>query len=170
LNAPADIAKVRGPFIARKETLLPRVAPELLEPDRYPLSFEVTTRYADLDTNGHINNVAMAAIFEDVRIRAHQGERLRELMPGTQTVVVSVQTDYVAEAFYPAPMWIGVGMFELGGSSWTTVQLAIQEGRPRALSRAVAVNIRDGRPERLTDAARALLSTRMFRRADGVPG
>jgi len=46
-----------------------RPDPALFDPARYPFGNSVTTRFADLDPNGHINNVAMAAVFEDARLR-----------------------------------------------------------------------------------------------------
>jgi acyl-CoA thioesterase FadM len=43
--------------------------PALLEPERYAFSVEITARFADMDSNGQINNVALAAAFEDARVR-----------------------------------------------------------------------------------------------------
>jgi len=43
------------------------VSPELLNRSRYAFRHEITTRFADVDPNQHINNVALFAAFEDAR-------------------------------------------------------------------------------------------------------
>ena len=40
------------------------VSPELLDRSRYPFRHEITTRFANVDPNQHINNVALFAAFE----------------------------------------------------------------------------------------------------------
>lgn len=37
--------------------------------DNYPVTFDIPTRFGDLDMNGHVNNVAFGSLFEDARMR-----------------------------------------------------------------------------------------------------
>ncbi|MEN9926893.1 MAG: hypothetical protein RL268_3019 [Pseudomonadota bacterium] len=41
----------------------------LLDAARYPFAHTITTRFADIDPNQHLNNVALAAMMEDARVR-----------------------------------------------------------------------------------------------------
>jgi len=76
----------------------------LLDPARFRCVHEVTTRFADLDPNGHINNVAMAAVFEDGRVRFIQSAGFREALGEMRFMVVSVGIDYLAQAHFPHPL------------------------------------------------------------------
>jgi acyl-CoA thioester hydrolase len=51
---------------------MPRPDPTRLTPSAYPHSETIQTRFQDLDPLGHINNVAMAALFESGRVRFNQ--------------------------------------------------------------------------------------------------
>ena len=104
-----------------------RPDPALLLPARYRFVHELTTRFADLDPNDHINNVAMAAVFEDGRVRFQATigfQRTEALRP----MVASVSIDYLAQAHYPGTLACYVGVAAIGRSSWTLQQLVTQAG------------------------------------------
>jgi acyl-CoA thioester hydrolase len=129
---------------------MPRPDPALLDPARYPFACEITTRYADMDPNHHLNNVAMAALFEDARVRFNSAQRFREAIgPRGGAMVASVGIDYLAQAFYPAPIVVHCAVEVIGRTSWTMAQLMIQNIRPVAFARSVAVSLDDGRPASL---------------------
>ena len=46
-----------------------------LIPASYPILLDVQTRFQDLDPNGHLNNVAFAALFEHGRVRLNRDVR-----------------------------------------------------------------------------------------------
>ena len=126
--------------------------PILLDPSRYPFHVDVGTRFADMDINGHINNVAMAAAFEDARTRfdfAHCQDASRQ-----QVMIVATYIDYLAQAHYPHVISYAVGVASIGRSTWVMSQLATQNGVARALCRATMVN---------TDGAKALALSDRFR-------
>lgn len=134
--------------------------PALLDPAGYPHICEVTTRYADLDPNNHINNVAMAAIIEDARVRFHLASGFAKAIPaGAQIMVVSLTIDYLAQAHYPHPLVIHSGLASVGDRSLRLRHLLIQNGRPVALAEAVAVHVVDGKaaplPEGMHEAIEA---------------
>lgn len=128
-----------------------RPDPALFDPARYPLVSEITTRFADIDANRHLNNVAIAAILEESR--AQLVLRTGQAM----TMVVHVSIDYLDQAFYPQPVTACLAVESLGRTTWNAVQILLQQGRPFAFSRATAVNAVAGKPEPLTDAMREVL-------------
>lgn len=133
-----------------------RPDPALLDTARYRFVHEVTTRFADLDPNDHINNVAMAAVFEDGRVRFQAGigfHRTEALRP----MVASVGIDYLAQAHYPGTLQCHVAVALIGRSSWTLQQLVVQQGRPVATCRTVIVMTDGERPIPLPDSLRAVL-------------
>ncbi len=129
----------------------------LLDPARYRCVHEVTTRFADLDPIGHINNVAMAAVFEDGRVRFIQGAGFREALGERRFMVVSVAIDYLAQAHFPHPLTCHTAALGVGTSSWTIQQLVLQSGAPVATARSTVVCTDGQRPLPLTETLRALL-------------
>jgi acyl-CoA thioester hydrolase len=139
-----------------------RASPELLDPTRYAYTYEMQTRFADVDSNQHINNVAMAAAFEDSRVRFDKACGIRAEFAGMRVMIVAAAIDYIGEAHYPAPLVLHCGVLHVGRTSWTTGQLAVQEGTPRAYCRATMCATEGGKPAPLPDRLRgALLASRI---------
>lgn len=105
-----------------------RPAPWRLDQSAYPFSVAVPTRWADLDTLGHINNVSMAGLFEEGRGRFSQSLGLHREAPGERWLVASIIVNYVAEAHHPHDMIIASGVGHVGTRSWTVVSGAFQNG------------------------------------------
>lgn len=120
---------------------MPRVAPELLDVGRYPFVHEVATRFADVDPNWHINNVAMAAGFEDARARFNRAIGLHAVLGDLRFMIASAYYDYLAEAHYPDPIAIHIGVAEIGRTSWTMSQVATQDGRACGYCRSTLVAV-----------------------------
>ncbi|WP_088310464.1 acyl-CoA thioesterase [Novosphingobium sp. B 225] len=137
--------------------------PALLSAGRYPFVHEISTRFADMDPNNHLNNVALAAMFEDGRVRFNHGSGFREGMVGHRAMVASTEIAYLAEGHFPLPITVHCGVEALGRSSWTVVQMLIQQGKPIAFARSTLVCIRDDRPAPLPDAFRATLEQWVLR-------
>ena len=114
--------------------------------------------------NRHINNVAMAAAFEDARARFDVAQGHLETMGHMRTMIAANHIDYVGEAHYPAPLDMYVGVLDLGRSSWTLACLATQDGRACAFARAVLVGTVDGKAAPLPDSFRAGLDRMRVRR------
>lgn len=131
--------------------------PALLDPARYTFVHEVTTRFADLDPNDHINNVAMAAVLEDGRVRFNVGLGLVRTAT-FRPMVASVAIDYLAQAHFPQPMTCYVAAADVGRSSWQMQQLLVQEGRPVATCRTVIVCTDGLKSTPLPDEFRALIA------------
>ncbi len=129
----------------------------LLDHSRYSFVHEISTRFADLDPNGHINNVAMAAVFEDSRVRFLHGAGLREALGTLRFMVASVSIDYLAQAHFPHPMICHTAALAMGTSSWAVQQLVLQSGSPVATARSTIVCTDGHRPVALTETLRAML-------------
>ncbi|MBV9840076.1 MAG: thioesterase family protein [Sphingomonadaceae bacterium] len=125
---------------------MPRIAPELLDTGRYPFVHEVATRFADVDPNWHINNVAMAAAFEDARARFMRSIGVHDALNGMRILIVSAHYEYLAEAHYPQPIVVHVGVVGRGRTSWTVGQVAVQAGQACGYCQATFVALDDAGP------------------------
>ncbi|MET0371628.1 MAG: thioesterase family protein [Sphingobium sp.] len=134
-----------------------KIDPALLDPARYPFHHIISTRFADVDPNRHINNVALVAAFEDARYRFDVAQHFHETMGGFRVLIAANHIDYVGEAHYPAPLDMHVGVLEVGRSSWQLACLASQGGRACAFAKATLVGTRDGTPSPLPDGFRTAL-------------
>ncbi len=134
-----------------------RASPDLLDPRRYGFAHELQTRYSDVDPNQHINNVSMAAAFEDARVRFDHVAGLRAHYASTRVMIAAASIDYLAEAHYPDPLRIHVAVLDIGRSSWTLGELAMQDRRPCAYCRAVMVSTDGTRGAPLSPDLRAWL-------------
>jgi len=104
-----------------------RTDPRRRHLDTYPWSVVLETRFADMDVNRHLNNVAVAQFYEETRVRFNVGLRAAhpELQP--HYLVGRVEIDYLAEGRYPAPLTAGYGIAAIGKSSFR-VAMALFQG------------------------------------------
>jgi acyl-CoA thioester hydrolase len=119
---------------------MPRPAPWRLDPANYPHHQTVQTRFQDLDTMGHLNNVAFAALFESARIKFNHsfGRHARADDPFRAVVAVNTIT-YLAEGGYPADVAIATGIGRIGNRSWDILALMEQDGRAIATCESTLV-------------------------------
>lgn len=94
----------------------------------YPFETDIPTRWADLDLLGHINNVAMAGLFEEGRGRFNRSLELHRGGKGVRWLIAAVELNYLAEAHHPHDVTIASGIGRIGGKSWTILSGAFQSG------------------------------------------
>jgi acyl-CoA thioester hydrolase len=142
--------------IETKAAAMAKPDPALLTPARYPFHCVMPTRFGDLDLNMHVNNVAMAGILEDGRVRFHRASGAQTAMHrmGIMAMVASSTIDYIDQAYYPDPLEMHAGAAALGRTSYQVVQLVTQGTRVVACSRVVMVCVADGKPAPLPDTFR----------------
>lgn len=147
-----------------------RFNPALLSVDSYTHSWPVVTRFADIDELGHINNLAMAAFFEDARTRFYlsrgvwiQPQERKDSQAKSAIMVVSQAFDYLAQAYYPDEVTIHTAVSAIGNSSHATTQLAIQRGLPVALCRASFAFVSKDRSSPLPTDVREILGRSLLR-------
>ncbi len=107
---------------------MPRPEPSRLDPAAYPWSDTIQTRFADLDVLGHINNVAMAGLFEAGRARFLRATGMFEVREH-RVMLVNVEINYLAEGNFPDDVVIGTGVARIGNRSWVLHSACFQNGR-----------------------------------------
>ena len=110
---------------------MPRPDGSRLLAETYPVTVDVEPRFQDLDPLGHINNVAMAGIFEAGRIKFNHLNGTADLprAPGDRLLIASIAINYIAEAHFPAMLRIGNGIKRIGTASWEIAAAAFQNGQ-----------------------------------------
>lgn len=111
---------------------MPRPQAWQLNPASYPFSHRTETRFADMDVLGHINNVAMAGLFEHGRGMFNHAIEVQRRAPGQRWLIASVNLDYIAEAHFPEHVDIASGIARIGNSSWDIASAAFQGGECKA--------------------------------------
>jgi acyl-CoA thioester hydrolase len=122
--------------------------------------------YGDLDTNRHVNNVALGRYFEQARLETHRGVGIDRIVHGEggSLLVARVAIDYVAEVHFGSPLHIRVRVCSVGRSAMHEEQAAWQNDQCVALAEVVAVHRRDGAAAEWPAAART--AWRSLRAAD----
>ena len=118
-------------------------------------------RYSDLDPNGHANNGAINAFFEDGRVR-FRDEHLDAVVADTLSgfVIVRFSVEYHAPLFYPGNVDIGTSIGHIGRTSYRLRQALFEGERCAASSESVtvAVDAESGRPRPIPDTWRTVLA------------
>ena len=107
----------------------------------YPWHIELQTRFGDMDLIAHINNTALAQLFEETRVRFNH--YLKEIIPGFQPfefVIAHLSIDFLAEAQYPASVHVGQAVTHIGTTSLRTGAAMFQDGKCLALCDSVLVH------------------------------
>ena len=87
---------------------------------RYVFQLKLDTRFADMDPNRHLNNSAIARLYEESRVRFHIHLRANHTEIGhPHFLVARVEIDYLDEGHYPAPVQLGLGVLGVGEPSLT---------------------------------------------------
>ncbi|MEX1033365.1 MAG: acyl-CoA thioesterase [Cellvibrionaceae bacterium] len=130
--------------------------------ENFPFRVELATRFDDLDTQGHINNVAIANLYQEARLRFH-GKAFGELRGGQDrddgigTVLVDIHITYQRETHYPLPVTIACGVGRLGNTSYTIKSVLFQDSHCVGTCDAVLVYVKAGKPQPIPREERAIL-------------
>jgi acyl-CoA thioester hydrolase len=144
---------------------------ERLETGRYPFSHEIRARFGDMDVVGHLNNVAVAAFYEDARVAFlrwvfDSGTSVPQQL---RLVAAEVRIRYLAEAEYPGAYQVRCGIGRLGTSSLEISAGLFRGGRPLGLCDSTMVHVGDAGPVPIPAAHRAKLEAALFDAADAQP-
>ena len=124
----------------------------------YPWQIEVPTRFGDMDPNRHLNNVSIARLYEECRVRFnHQLRAAHPELGRVRYLVGRVEIDYLAEGGFPAPAIVGYGVHSLGKSSYRAALGLFQAGQCIGLSDAIMVFRGETGPAPLPEGLRAVL-------------
>ena len=108
-------------------------------PGTFRLWREEVLRYGDMDTNGHVNNVAIAQFCEGGRVAFERAGDLQRDNPILGLSLAKVTIEFRHEAHFPGIVRIGTRIVGFGRSSCRLVQGLFQDGRCIAVSEAVSV-------------------------------
>lgn len=134
----------------------------------FPFSVEIPIRYSDLDTLKHVNNVAIADLYQEARVQFHR-EVFRQLRrsklgdDGLDKVLAELRISYLRETHFPHPVVVGVGLVRLGNSSYTIYEAMYQQGQLVGTCNAVMVYFKDGKSFPIPDESRAILANYMMK-------
>ncbi|TAM64475.1 acyl-CoA thioesterase [Mycobacterium sp.] len=140
----------------------PRPDPLRCRQASYPIVVPVEARYADMDVNGHLNNLALESLHENARATMNsraapgiyrRGRRSLRLV-AAQNVV-----HFLAEAHWPATIHAGVGVGRLGNTSYVASSALFVDGACLSVCDTVLVAVADdGRPISIPEDMRTALS------------
>ena len=134
-----------------------RLDRQRLQNATFPEKVEIPTRFDDLDVQGHVNNVAVAVLFQEARGRFNKGHVAGWLKDGLGLVVGSLFIDYAGSMFYPDPVEIETGVLEISTKSYALGQVARQNGRIAAFAEVTLVVTENGRAAVMPDELRVAL-------------
>ncbi|MNG09447.1 hypothetical protein D3C84_928660 [compost metagenome] len=138
---------------------MPRPDALLLRLETYPFLAEVRTRYSDLDPQNHVNNVAVASIYEEGRsqfIRWMVDNAGSELEP-PRRMIAEVKVSYLAQIHYPATLRVAASILYLGQRSYRIGQALFLADQCVGLCETVVVHSDGLRGIAISDAWRETL-------------
>jgi acyl-CoA thioester hydrolase len=128
---------------------------ERLDPAAYQSpGVDLPIFYGDLDTNGHLNNVAYGRFFEQARFTSHRAVGMSALMheEGSGFLVARLSVDYLHETRFGTPLNVRTRAVTIGTSSVVEQQAAWQGEQCMALAEVIMVYTKEGRPTPLSPA------------------
>ena len=95
----------------------------------FPYSISVPVRFDDLDTLGHVNNVAVAAILQEGRVGFHRYADRARHAKALRMMAVRLEIEYAGEMHHGDPLEVKTGVLAIGRTSFTVAQIGQQKGR-----------------------------------------
>ncbi|WP_237572958.1 acyl-CoA thioesterase [Mycolicibacterium lacusdiani] len=139
----------------------PRPHPARLLAQTYPVHDAIDARYGDMDTNGHLNNLALASLHENCRATLN-----RTVFPGVydlssrriRIVTASTVVHFVREAHWPARIGTAIGVGRIGRTSYVASTALFVADECVSLCDTVLVTLDDDGPTPIPDEARERLA------------
>ena len=103
----------------------------------FSYSYNVATRWKDMDSYGHVNNATYLTYFEDARITMIKKWKLKS----KSLIVASIKVDYLSQIKHPAKLEVCAKVSRVGGSSFDILSYIFEGGsdKPIAVSTIVVV-------------------------------
>ena len=125
-----------------------------------------TIRYSDLDPNGHVNNGAINAFFEDGRVCFRNDRMLNlgdEILTGFALVKFTVE--YLAPLYFPGSVDIGTVVTRIGRSSFSLGQGIFSDGTCVATADVITVSFdpKSKHSQKLTPELRTILEDSLLK-------
>jgi len=144
---------------------VPRPHPARLTPASYPAHTELEARYADVDSNGHLNNLALEAMHENTRATLNS-----TVFPGVyenatrrlRLVVANHVVHFLREAHWPATIDTAGAIGRIGRTSYVMATALFLAGECVSLCDTVLVVLDGNGPTPIPDDARERLAALTF--------
>lgn len=146
--------------VATAVSTTPRPHDVRLDVDAYPFRGTATARYGDMDANGHLNNLALGAMHDDIRALVTAEVFTGIHRPTGRSVrVVNSQTvlHFLAEASWPATLVVGAGIGRIGSTSFVLSSALFVDGGCVSVCDSVMVTVDAAGPTRIENPARERL-------------
>ena len=145
---------------------VPRPHPARLELSTYPVRNPLEARYADMDSNGHLNNIALEAMHENTRATLNRGA-----FPGVydnatrryRLVAANHVVHFLRESHWPATIQTAGGVGRIGRTSYVVATALFLDGECVSLCDTVLVTLGDHGPIPIPEQARELLGAHLLR-------
>ena len=124
ITALAPVASAPPPFDLRSRASYRTITP-------------VSIRFADLDTLGHVNNIAFNVYIEQARVMFWRPFLAQFADDRIDTIVVRVAVDYFAELSFPGDVEVGARVSRIGNKSLVLHSPVFRDGKCHALGESV---------------------------------
>ena len=138
-------------------------APERLQIATYPYRTDLDTRFGDMDVQRHLNNVALAGLYEEARVRFISSlYKIHSRDDGQRPVLAEATLRYLAEGRYPGRVVAAAGLLRIGRTSYVIAQAMFQDERCIGTADIVIVWTEAGRPAPIPAAFRDALASALI--------
>ena len=101
----------------------------------FSYSYNVATRWKDMDSYGHVNNATYLTYFEDARVVMINKWKLKP----KSLIVASIKVDYLKQIKHPAKLEVWAKVSKVGGSSFDILSYIFEEGKDTPLAASTIV-------------------------------
>ena len=121
-------------------------------------------RYADTDTQGHVNNAVFATLLETGRVEFLYDSRNPLTADNASFVIANLNLNFLSEVHWPGQVDIGTAVLKVGNTSLTLYQGIFQNMHCVATAETVIVqmDITSRKSCPLTDNVKSFLSQHML--------
>ena len=132
-----------------------RIDRKRFDATRFPVRFEIATRFDDIDMLGHVNNAAAVVILQEARAAFNRTAGMAALRGALRPLVAAIHVEYAGEMHHPGLITVESGVLSVGRSSYTLAQVARMDGKTRLYAEAVMVFADADGPAAMPPALRA---------------
>lgn len=116
-----------------------KISPDRLTINDFPTYAKETVRYNDIDTVGHVNNIAFVNYIETGRVNLLYTGEVKSYIPNANFVVVQLNINFRGEMIWPGEVDIGSGIVKVGRTSIGMTQALFQGGKCTAIADSALV-------------------------------
>lgn len=119
-----------------------KVNPILLDAASYRFSYDMPTRFSDIDLQNHLNNTRIGEFYQEGRVRFFNGlvdAKKMQRPDWLRVLVANIDINYLAEVNYPQIVSMKLAIAKLGRTSITLQMAMFSEGHCAGLAKVVIV-------------------------------